>query len=183
MFNLIPRSVFVPPFFPRGGPFFFRPARRPVPLPAFLVPLFVPPCFPLVRRPVLSCRGTGSSSPWRRAFRCRVDERAEASSYCCRIGKQADGVPSSRSVLSSRIARLGRCEAHGGGVFPRECSCRLPCVMRLVWAIQRAGSGICVVVEMSDVVAFRFPVVDCPCRAPFRLLVARLIQWGVAMSR
>lgn len=51
--------------------------------------------------------------------------------------------------------------------------------MRLVGAIRRAGRGIGGIGEVSDVVAFRFTVVDCPSRAPFRLLVARLIRWGV----
>lgn len=51
--------------------------------------------------------------------------------------------------------------------------------MRLVLAIRRAGRGVCGIGEVSDVVAFRFTVVDCPSRAPFRLLVARLIRWGV----
>lgn len=48
------------------------------------------------------------------------------------------------------------------------------------------GDGVCGIGEVSDVVAFRFTVVDCPSRAPFRLLVARLIRCGVGdepMSR
>lgn len=141
------------------------PPIRPVYHPVIYSSRLVVPARRLARRPVLSCRGAGSSSPWRWASCHRVSKRASW---------RGVGV---LSVVPPLVpcARLGRCEARGGGVLSWACSCGCLCVMRLVGAIRRAGRGICVVVEMSDVVAFRFSVADYPPRAPFRLLVARLI--------